>query len=128
MPPSKAPVKAGSDELQTIARAAMLSRGLLPDFSAAVIAEADRINDAAVSSGGDVRDLRALLWASIDNDDSRDLDQLSVAAIAANGAVKILVAIADVDALVKKGGAIDAHAHTHTTSVYTADCIYPMLP
>jgi len=106
----------------------MLQRGLLPDFSPAVIAETNRITRAAAASGGAVRDLRGLTWASIDNDDSRDLDQLSVAEPMADGAVKILVAIADVDALVKKDSAIDGHAWTNTTSVYTAAEIFPMLP
>ncbi len=106
----------------------MLSRGMLPDFSPAVIAEADLITHAAVPSGGEIRDLRALLWASIDNDDSRDLDQLSVAKPAADGAVTVLIAIADVDAVVKKGSAIDVHAEANTTSVYTAARIFPMLP
>ncbi len=69
-----------------------------------------------------------MLWASIDNDDSRDLDQLSVAVPVAGGAVKILVAVADVDAIVKAGGAIDGHARVNTTSVYTAAGIFPMLP
>ncbi|MEO8654083.1 MAG: RNB domain-containing ribonuclease [Ramlibacter sp.] len=106
----------GRDQLRSIAHAAMLQRGLLPDFSAAEPA------DPAI------RDLRALLWASIDNDDSRDLDQLTVAEPAAGGAVKILVAIADVDALVRKDCAIDGHALTNTTSVYTTAEIFPMLP
>jgi len=106
----------------------MLQRGLLPDFSPAVIAESNRIARAAAASGGAVRDLRGLPWASIDNDDSRDLDQLSVAEPMADGTVKILVAIADVDALVKKDSAIDGHAWTNTTSVYTAAEIFPMLP
>ena len=118
----------GRDQLQGIAHAAMLQRGLLPDFSPAVIAETNRITQAAAPSGAAIRDLRGLLWASIDNDDSRDLDQLSVAEPAAGGAVKILVAIADVDALVKKDSAIDGHAWTNTTSVYTAAQIFPMLP
>ena len=116
------------DELQGIARAAMLQRGLLPDYSPAVIAESQQIKQAAAASGAAIRDLRSLLWASIDNDDSRDLDQLSVAEPLAGGAVKILVAIADVDALVKKGSAIDDHARANTTSVYTAAEIFPMLP
>jgi VacB/RNase II family 3'-5' exoribonuclease len=118
----------GKDQLQGIAHAVMLQRGLLPDFSAAVIAETNQIKQAAAPSGAGIRDLRGLLWASIDNDDSRDLDQLTVAQPLAGGAVKILVAIADVDALVKKDSAIDGHAWTNTTSVYTTAQIFPMLP
>jgi VacB/RNase II family 3'-5' exoribonuclease len=118
----------GRDQLQGIAHEAMLQRGLLPDFSQAVIAETHQIAQAAAPSGAAIRDLRGLLWASIDNDDSRDLDQLSVAEPVAGGAVKILVAIADVDALVNKDSAIDGHARTNTTSVYTAAEIFPMLP
>jgi VacB/RNase II family 3'-5' exoribonuclease len=118
----------GEDELKSIAHDAMLRRGLLPDFSPAVIAETNQITQAAATSGTAIRDLRDLLWASIDNDDSADLDQLSVAEPMAGGALKILVAIADVDALVKKGSAIDSHAWTNTTSVYTAAEIFPMLP
>ena len=68
------------------------------------------------------------MWCSIDNDDSRDLDQLTVAEQLPDGAVKILVAIADVDAIAKKGSAIDDHARNNTTSVYTAAEIFPMLP
>ncbi|MEO7391916.1 MAG: RNB domain-containing ribonuclease [Ramlibacter sp.] len=122
------PHSTGSDQLRSIAHAAMLQRGLLPDFSSAVLAEANQITHAAAPSGAGIRDLRGLLWASIDNDDSRDLDQLSVAQPLADGAVKILVAIADVDALVKKDSAIDGHAWTNTTSVYTTAQIFPMLP
>src|SRR5690349_4685446 len=119
---------AGVNDLRRIARRAMLERGLLPDFSAAALAETAAMQDAAAATGPSVRDLRALLWASIDNDDSRDLDQLSVSAPAADGAVRILVAIADVDASVAAGSALDAHARTNTTSVYTAAQIFPMLP
>ena len=120
--------RAGKEELQSIAHEAMLQRGLLPDFSPAVMAQTSHITQAAVASGAAIRDLRDLLWASIDNDDSRDLDQLSVAESMADGAVKILVAIADVDALVRKDSAIDGHAWTNTTSVYTAAELFPMLP
>ncbi len=74
------------------------------------------------------KDLRHLLWASIDNDDSLDLDQLTVAETLPDKKVKILVAVADVDALVKKNSAIDEHARQNTTSVYTAGKIFPMLP
>jgi VacB/RNase II family 3'-5' exoribonuclease len=115
--------------LQRIAHRAMLERGLLPDFSAAVSAELGRIQAAAAAMNGEpVRDLRDLLWASIDNDDSLDLDQLTVAGALPGDKVKLLVAIADVDALVKNGLAIDEHARHNTTSVYTAARIFPMLP
>jgi len=120
--------RSGREELRSIARAVMLERGLEPDFSRAVIDETDRITRAAATSGAAVRDLRGLLWASIDNDDSRDLDQLSVAEPMTDGVVKVLVAIADVDALVGRRCAIDAHASTNATSVYTAAQIFPMLP
>ena len=115
------------DQLMSIARRAMLERGLLPDFSAAVLAETAAIGRPAEADAS-FRDLRTLLWVSIDNDDSRDLDQLSVAVPMAGGAVKILVAIADVDAIVKRGSAIDGHARANTTSVYTAAEIFSMLP
>ena len=75
-----------------------------------------------------MRDLTDLPWASIDNDDSRDLDQLTVAETLPEDRVKIRVAVADVDALVKDGSAIDEHARHNTTSVYTAAQIFPMLP
>ena len=75
-----------------------------------------------------MRDLTDLLWASIDNDDSLDLDQLTVAEALPGDKVKIRVAVADVDALVKDGSAIDEHARHNTTSVYTAAEIFPMLP
>ena len=120
--------------LQSIARSVMLERGLLPDFSAAVLAELDKIQAPAGVNGepaGDlagIRDLTNLLWASIDNDDSRDLDQLTIAEALPGDKVKIRVAVADVDALVKNGSAIDEHARHNTTSVYTAAKIFPMLP
>ena len=74
-----------------------------------------------------LRDLRDLPWSSIDNDESRDLDQLEVA-VEASGKVRLLIAVADVDALVQKGSALDDHARTNTTSVYTTARIFPMLP
>src|SRR5262249_55189123 len=113
--------------LEGIAHAAMLKLGLLPDFSTQALAELQGITQAAAPDPA-TRDLRTLPWCSIDNDDSLDLDQLSVGEELAGGAVKILVAIADVDAIVKKGSALDDHAKTNTTSVYTAGGIFPMLP
>ncbi len=106
----------------------MIARGLLADFSPEALAETAALAGAAKDASASIRDLRGLLWASIDNDDSRDLDQLSVAEPLAGGAVKILVAIADVDASVRSGSAIDGHARANTTSVYTAAAIFPMLP
>ena len=120
--------------LQSIAHQAMLERGLLPDFSAAAIAEVGRLqspvmkNGTPVATEHQIRDLRELLWASIDNDDSRDLDQLTFAEAMPSDKVKILVAIADVDAVIKNDTAIDQHARHNTTSVYTAAEIFPMLP
>ncbi len=105
----------------------MVERGLLPDFSREVLDEAAALVEAARPAPS-IRDLRALPWCSIDNDDSRDLDQLTVAEPPSGDVVKILVAIADVDALVKRDSAIDRHARTNTTSVYTAAEIFPMLP
>jgi len=120
--------KTGNDDLQSIAHEAMLQRGLLPDFSPAAKAETERITKPAAAAGAEIRDLRSLLWASIDNDDSRDLDQLTVAQPMAEGAFRILVAVSEVDALVRKNSAIDGHAWTNTTSVYTPAGIFPMLP
>ena len=118
----------GRKQLRSLARRAMLERGLLPDFSPAVLAETGAIGKATLESGPSIRDLRGLLWASIDNDDSRDLDQLTVAMPLPQGAVKVSVAVADVDATVGRGSAIDGHARVNTTSVYTAAQTFPMLP
>jgi len=116
------------DQLRAIAHRAMAERGLLPDFSPAAQAETEAIRQAPTDASSSVRDLRDLLWCSIDNDDSRDLDQLTVTAPMREGTVKVLVAVADVDALVKPGSAVDGHARANTTSVYTAAEIFPMLP
>jgi exoribonuclease-2 len=115
-------------DLKEIARRAMVERGLEPDFAPPVKAELDRIPGAAPPGGQGIRDLRGLLWCSIDNDDSKDLDQLSVSENLPGGAVRIFVAVADVDAVVQKDTAIDQHARHNTTSVYTAAEIFPMLP
>jgi VacB/RNase II family 3'-5' exoribonuclease len=114
------------DELLQIARRAMQAHGLEPDVPAAALAQLNAIHAAA--SDPQVRDLSQLLWCSIDNDDSRDLDQLSVAEPLAGDAVRILVAVADVDAAVAAGSPLDAHAGANTTSVYTAAAVFAMLP
>ncbi|HKD54945.1 MAG TPA: RNB domain-containing ribonuclease [Steroidobacteraceae bacterium] len=115
-------------DLKSIARRAMIERGLEPDLPAAAAAQLQSINAPAIEHGPQIRDLRSLLWCSIDNDDSRDLDQLSVAAPLAAGAVRILIAIADVDATLAAGTPLDEHARRNTTSVYTAAQVFPMLP
>lgn len=117
-----------SQELKRLAAQAMRDRGLVPDFSPRALQEADAFSKAIIETGEGIRDLRKLLWSSIDNDDSRDLDKLEVAQSLEGGDTQILVAIADVDSMVKIGTAIDAHARANTTSVYTAAQIFPMLP
>ncbi len=114
--------------LRSIAHRVMLERGFLPEFSDAERAELAKLQSPARLDSANVHDLRDLLWVSIDNDDSLDLDQLNVAEKISRRATKIFVAVADVDSLVKQGSAIDGHAQHNTTSVYTAAEIFPMLP
>ncbi len=117
--------------LEGIARRAMVERGLRPDYSAAALAELEDIDAPAAQDDGtlrDLRDLRDLPWCSIDNEDSQDLDQLTVAEALPGAEARILVAVADVDALVGKGSAIDEHAGHNTTSVYTPARVFSMIP
>jgi VacB/RNase II family 3'-5' exoribonuclease len=117
-------------DLQATAKEVMRQHGFEPDFPPSVQQQlaALRANPPAITAGGSVRDLRNRLWSSIDNDTSRDLDQIEVAEQLPNGAVKILVGIADVDAFVPKQSAIDQHAAIETTTVYAGIRIFPMLP
>ena len=114
--------------LRAIAVRAMRERGLNPAFPADALAEVSALPGPPTSTEEPIRDLRALAWCSIDNDDSRDLDQLSVGERLPDGDVKILVAVADVDAAVPKDSAVDRYAAVNTTSVYTPGAIFPMLP
>jgi VacB/RNase II family 3'-5' exoribonuclease len=114
--------------LQSIAHRVMLERGLVPDFPAEALAQLDGVHGPATRTDESTRDLRNLLWCSIDNDDSRDLDQLTVAEAMPAGAVKVLVAVSDVDAIVRQRSALDDHARQNTTSVYTVGGTFPMLP
>jgi VacB/RNase II family 3'-5' exoribonuclease len=114
--------------LQRIARAAMVERGLEPDFPPAAVAEVEGFDDVSLSPSAGVADLRSVLWCSIDNDDSRDLDQLTVADPGPGGATVIRVAVADVSERVPMGSPLDQHAGKNTTSVYTEAQIFPMLP
>ena len=115
-------------DLVRIATSAMSERGLQPEFPAGALQQLAKLTQPGQETGAAIRDLTGLLWCSIDNDDSEDLDQLTVCEVLPNGAVRLLVAIADVDALVKKGTPIDDHARANTTSVYTSARIFPMLP
>jgi VacB/RNase II family 3'-5' exoribonuclease len=117
-------------DLQATAKQIMLEHGFEPDFPPQVPQQlADlKTHPPQVASGRDIRDLRDLLWSSIDNDTSRDLDQIEVAERLPNGNVKVLVGIADVDAFVPKQSPIDEHAAKETTTVYTGIWNFPMLP
>ena len=115
-------------DLIRIATEAMQERQLLTGFSPQVLQELAHIPGPAQDSDATIRDLRALLWCSIDNDDSLDLDQLTCIEMHEDGSSRMYVAVADVDALVKKGSAIDDHARTNGATVYTSACIFSMLP
>ena len=115
-------------DLAAAARAEMIHDGFSPDFApgtAEQIAEIQSRNAPSLQDG--FRDLRQLLWSSMDNDSSRDLDQIEVAERTPDG-IRVLIAIADVDASVPIGSPIDQHAGSQTTTVYTAVKIFPMLP
>jgi exoribonuclease-2 len=106
----------------------MLEAGFHPDFSNDISRETQSLKKTTPNQSGSARDLRALLWSSIDNDNSRDLDQVEYAEKLPDGTTRLFVGIADVDSSVPKGSAIDAHAQTETTSVYTGVATFPMLP
>jgi VacB/RNase II family 3'-5' exoribonuclease len=117
-------------DLQATAKQVMLEQGFNPDFSAEVITQLNALKQAPpqVTVMAGVRDLRNLLWSSIDNDTSRDLDQIEVADALPDSTVKVMIGIADVDAYVSKATAIDQHAARETTTVYTGIRNFPMLP
>jgi exoribonuclease II len=112
--------------LVKIATQAMRDKGFEPDFPPEALQQLASIKEP--SDGEDLKDLTSLLWCSIDNDDSMDLDQLTVGETLSDGRVKAHVAVADVDALVKTATPLDLHARKNTTSVYTGVKIFPMLP
>jgi len=115
-------------DLQATAKELMMQHGFDPDFPPEVSEQLAVLKQPPASSDSEVRDLRNLLWSSIDNDTSRDLDQIEVADGGSNGEVKIMVGIADVDAFVQKQTPIDQHAFRETTTVYTGIRNFPMLP
>ena len=107
------------------ARSAMLENGFAPEIPAAAHAELATLHTPSTDG---IRDLRGLLWSSIDNTESRDLDQIEVAESLAGGHVRVLVGVADVDSLVHRGSQLDAHAAKNTSTVYTGVAVFPMLP
>jgi exoribonuclease-2 len=115
-------------DLARIAVIIMKEKGLEPDFSKEVHDQLQAINTPGQDSDPNIQDLTDLLWCSLDNDDSEDLDQLTACSNLGNGSHKIYIAIADVDVLIQKDSAIDLHAKTNTASVYTSARIFPMLP
>ena len=118
----------GNFDIHAAARRAMITNGFQPDIPAAVTAEVSKAAEPTAAVAGTVQDLRALPWSSIDNDSSRDLDQLEIADKLPNGDVRVRVAIADVDGTVTKGSATDQFAALNSTSVYTGVVTFPMLP
>ena len=111
-------------DLAAMARQEMIARGFEPDIPAAAQQQAEGARQAAEP---DLPDLTGLLWSSLDNDDSRDLDQIEWAERAAAG-IRVLVGIADVDSAAAKGTPIDLHAAAETTTVYAGIRTFPMLP
>jgi len=115
-------------ELRRLAGIALRERGFETSFPEAAQRELASLPGPAGVEQPGLADLRSLPWCSIDNDDSRDLDQITVAQKESEGAVRILVGVADVDALVRRNSALDRHAQVNTTSIYTPARVYPMLP
>jgi exoribonuclease-2 len=114
--------------LKEVAHNTMIEQGFKPEIPGSVKAELGQLDQNEVINSESARDLRQLLWSSIDNLTSRDLDQVEYAERQSDGGIRVLIGIADVDAFVKKGSATDAYAFENTTSVYTGVTTFPMLP
>src|SRR6202043_1782198 len=98
-------------DLRAAAHQEMLAEGFQPDFPPSVIQQVTALQARKAPVTADaLRDLRSLLWSSIDNDTSRDLDQAEVAE-RVSGGIRLRIAIADVDA----GGPIDSPIDRHAT-------------
>ena len=115
-------------DLSAAARRAMLAHGFEPDFPPAVAQQLQQLHDHPLPANPSARDLRGVLWSSIDNDTSKDLDQIEYVEGVPGGGQRVLIGVADVDAFVPKGSPIDQHALRETTTVYTGVDIFPMLP
>jgi VacB/RNase II family 3'-5' exoribonuclease len=127
--PSSPPGHPPQFNLVAAAHAAMIQHGFQPDFPTGTDKELAAIEaNTALPSGAAIQDLRSLLWSSIDNDTSKDLDQIEWAEQQPDGRIRVLVGVADVDERVHQGSLIDKHAQSETTSVYTGVKVFPMLP
>ena len=111
-----------------MAHRVLIDAGFAPDFDSAILNQVRKLKDNIPPRSSDTKDLRSILWSSIDNTDSMDLDQIEYAEKLPNGNARIMIGIADVDAYVPKGSPVDIHAGTNTTSVYTGVVTFPMLP
>lgn len=110
-------------DMAQLARRVLQDNGFEPDLPRGIADTVPKTDPAE-----DIRDLRDLAWSSIDNDDSRDLDQIEVAEALHDGSVRILIGIADVDALVPKDSPIDHFARLNSVTLYTGVHTFPMLP
>ena len=119
-----------TNELNTIARQAMIENGFEPDFPANVIESVNNLSETLSEylANPTIRDLRSLLWSSIDDASSRDLDQVEYVEKLPNGDIRVLVGISDVDEFVPKGSAVDVHAAKNTISIYAGSHVFSMLP
>jgi VacB/RNase II family 3'-5' exoribonuclease len=117
-------------DFEALARQSLAAHGFQPAFSPAVeqqLAEL-RAHSPAVQPTPQIRDMRSLFWSSIDNDTSRDLDQIEYVEQQKDGDIRVFIGVADVDAFVPKGSAIDEHAEAQTSTLYTGVTIFPMIP
>jgi exoribonuclease-2 len=115
-------------DLSAAARRSMIAHGFEPEYPPPVAAQLEQLHQHPVPANPSTRDLRGMLWSSIDNDTSKDLDQIEYVEGVPGGGQRVLIAIADVDAYVPKGSPIDQHALRETTTVYTGVEIFSMLP
>jgi exoribonuclease-2 len=115
--------------LVAAAHASMIEHGFQPEFPAGAAAQLAAIEaHPELPTAPGAQDLRGLLWSSIDNDTSKDLDQIEWAEQLPDGRIRVLVGVADVDVRVGLGTVLDGHARSETTSVYTGVKVFPMLP
>ena len=122
--------KLSIDELKIIANRILIENNFVPVIPASALEAVESLvaSNINLTADSSIRDLRSLLWSSIDNSSSRDLDQVEYAESLPNGDIKLLIGIADVDALISKDSIVDRFAYKNTVSIYAANQVFPMLP